>query len=536
MIKKRSKLFLLIILSLVLTMSLPAQAQDGGTLREAFRTGCMQGSLWTTCGHRLDATVLQPLAAIKWTGDGLQPLLAESWEMQEDGQVWIINLRDGVTWHDGTAFTSADVVFSFNAYANPAVGSAWASKVQDIAGFDEFQNGDADSLAGVTAVDELTVRIELSSPAPLWMSLQQIFIVIFPNHILGEVPAEELFGHPYWENRVGTGPFSWVEYVPDQSITVEGYDGYFLGAPLLDRIVYQIYADVPTILNALENEEVDMMSYEGGGIPSSEVPRFLEMEHLVTLPELNAGLPTYIQWDLTKAPFDNVAFRQAVLYAIDRQAIVDTIMAGGALVSDTQFPQSWAVPDDLEFAYEYNPELAMELLAESGYAGEAVPFDFIYYYGDNVSAEVMVAIQGYLAQAGINIAPRLLDPASIQAVYNDGTFQMGYFANGQGLDPSLGGVLTSCGAQLAFGYCNERVDELHTLALSTTDREERIGYYEEISRILNAELQKGYLWNVTRPLAFNSRVVGLAEHYSEWPVVLFNLPVYNEVETWYVQE
>lgn len=531
---KRLTLFITLLTIFAVSISLQAQEESGGTYRSAFRTGCMQGSLWTTCGHRLDATVLQPLAAMKWTADELQPLLAESWSMEEDGSVWMVNLREGVTWHDGEPFNADDVVFSFNAYANPAVGSAWATKVQDIVGYDEFQAGEAESLEGVTAVDDLTVRFELKQPSPLWMQLQQIFIVIFPEHILGEVPAAELLGHPYWENRVGTGPFKWVEYVPDQYITVERNEDYFLGAPRLERIVYQIYSDIPTILNALENQEVDSMSYEGGGIPDSEVPRFLEMDHLTVLPSLNAGLPTYIQWDLTKAPFNDPNFRAAVLHAIDRQTIIDTVMYGGATLSNTQFPQAWAVPDDLENAYPYDPDRAQELLAEVEYNSE--PIDFIYYYTDNVSAEVMVAIQGYLAQVGINIEPRLLDPASIQATYRDGTFQMGYFANGQGLDPSLGAVLTTCGAQLALGYCNERVDELHTLGLSTADTEERTESYHEISRILNQDLQKGYLWNVARPLAFNNRIVGLSEHWLEQPVVLFNIPVYNEIETWYIEE
>ena len=93
-------------------------------------------------------------------------------------------------------------------------------------------------------------------------------------------------------------------------------------------------------------------------------------------------------------------------------------------------------------------------------------------------------------------------------------------------------MLTSCGAQLAFGYCNKQVDDLHSQALAVTEREQRQPFYYEISKILNTDLQKGYLWNVARPLAFNKRIVGLAEHWQQQPVILFNLPVYNEIETW----
>jgi peptide/nickel transport system substrate-binding protein len=510
-------------------------AQSGGTYRSVFRTGCMQGPLWTTCGHRLDMTVLQPLVAIRWTADSIQPMLAERWEMEGNGEAYVLHLREGVKWHDGAPFTADDVIFSLNAYANPQIASAWASKLQDVAGYADFRDGKATSLSGVTKVDEKTVRVALASPSPLWVDLQLIFVVMMPNHILGEVPADQLRGHPFWENRVGTGPFKWSQYVPDQFIEVVRNEDYYEGAPRLDRIIYQIYADIPTILNALSNGEVDDMSYEGGGIPETEVGRFLNQPNLTVLPQLNAGLPTYIQWDLSKQPFDDVRFRQAVLYAIDRDAIIESIYLGLYTRADTQFPQAWARPEGLN-AYPFNPDRARELLAEMGWTPNSQPFDFIYYYTDNVTAEAMVAIQAYLADVGINIAPRLLDPAGIQAVYADKAFEMGFFANGQGLDPSLGRVLTTCGAQLALGYCNERVDELHQLGVSVADRDERAVYYHEISRILNEDLQKGYLWYAARPLAFNNRVVGLAQHWLEQPLVLFNLPVYQEIHTWYIGE
>lgn len=94
---------------------------------------------------------------------------------------------------------------------------------------------------------------------------------------------------------------------------------------------------------------------------------------------------------------------------------------------------------------------------------------------------------------------------------------MGYFANGQGLDPSLGALVQRCGTQLALGYCNERVDELFDLGLSKATREERAPYYQEISKILNEEMPRGYLWYEVRPLAFNNRGIGPAEHFSQMP-------------------
>lgn len=510
-------------------------AKSGGTYRAAFRTGCMAGPLWTTCGHRLDHTILQNLAAVKWTTDGVQPLLAESWEMQEGGKVWLIKLRKGVKWHDGAPFTADDVVFSFNAYANPVIASTWQSKVADILGFDEVKAGTADKLAGVQKIDDQTVRIELKAAQPPWMELTQPFIIIMPNHILGNVKPEELKAHPFWEGgRIGTGPFRWVEYKTDQYLITERNPDYYLGAPKLDRVIYQIYADVATILNALEKGEVDDISFEGGGIPETEVERMRKVPDLEVLGEMNAGLPTYIQWDLSKEPYSDLRFREAVIYAIDRESIIQSIFFGLYRPAYAMSPQEWALPSDLD-RRPYNPEKARQLLQDMKY-DTSLEHDFIYYYTDPVSKDAITAIQQQLAEVGIKIVPRLLNAAAINEVYADKSFQMGYFANGQGLDPSLGATIPRCGAQLALGYCNPTVDELFAKGMGTSNRAERAPIYQEINRILNKDLQKGYLWYAARPLAFSRRVVGLAEHWLEQPILVFNTPVYQEIEKWYVDE
>ncbi len=517
--------------------STTAVAEEGGTYRAAMRTGCIeQGTLHTTCGHRLDATVLQGLVHIKWTGDGVQPMLTESYSTPDNGKTWIFNLREGVTWHDGEAFDADDVTFSLNTYANPEVGSTWANKLSAVVGFDAFRNGEADSLAGVTKIDDFTVQVELTSPQPLWVELLAIAIIVFPEHILADVEPSALNGHSFWVNRVGTGPFIWTDYASDQFVETARNPDYFMGPPKLDRIVYQIYADIPAIVSALELGEVDSMSYEGGGVPITELARLQATDHLVVYPEFSAGLPTYLQFNMKNPRFADPNVRRAMVKAIDREAILDAIKEGGPEISNTMFPMAWARADDLAHENTYDPEAAKALLDAAGW-DSSEPVDFIHYYSDQVNMDTFVAIQSYLAAVGVNIELRLLDGASINKVYADGSFEMGYFAHGQGLDPSLAAPVVTCASEpLAMGYCKPEVDELFTQGLATTDRDERAKAYHEISRIMNEDMPRGWLWNEVRPLAFNKRVVGLAEHYGEQPTVLFSHPVYNEIETWYVSE
>ncbi len=512
-----------------------AQGAGDKVIRQAFRTGCMAGPLYTTCGNRLDETVLQGLAHVNWKGDGVKALLAESWSTPDNGATWIFKLRKDVKWHDGKPFTADDVVFSYNTYANPAAASIIANNLSDIKGYDDFRGGKADKLSGVSKVDDLTVKFELNGPRPLWVELKQIYFSILPKHILGEVKPSELARSTYWtQNRVGTGPFKWSKYAPDQYVEVVRNDDYFLGKPKADRIVYRIFADIPSIINALAANEVDVMSYEGGGVPVSDIERLQKVPTLNVLPNLDAGLPTYLQFNHAQPFLKDVRVRQAMVYAIDRDKIIATIKKGTGKVSNTMFPAAWAQSPSLN-PYKYDPAKAKQLLKDAGWdSGRKI--DFIYYYADQVNKDTVTAIQAYLSAVGVNIVPRLLNPAEIQTVYNDGKFEMGYFANGQGLDPSLGALTSTCGAQLSFTYCNKQVDELYDKGLSESEREKRAPYYQEISKILNEDMFRGWLWYEVRPMAFNKRVIGATEHYAEMPTLIFNLPVYNEIEKWDIKQ
>lgn len=515
-----------------------AAQQDGGTYQEGWLAGCAtQGSPFATCTHRLDATVMQPLVAIKWTGDvtDLQPLMAESYEVEDGGLAIVFHLRQGVNWHDGEAFDADDVVFSFNTYADPAVGSRWASKLNSVVGFDAFQAGETDGLSGVTKIDDHTVRVELDQPIPLWPGLFGIYIVMFPEHILGDVPGEELQGHEFWSNRVGTGPFMWSRYVPDQFIELTRNEDYFLGVPRLERVIYRFFTDASTHLAALENGEIDAIAYETLLLPVTEVDRFENLENIEVLADMSMGAPAFLRFNHTIAPFDDVRVRQAMLYAIDRQELVEVLWRDEAQVANTLFPQEWTWPGDLN-TYPHDTERARELLAEAGYPdGLDLETDLLYHYSDSLSADLIVAMQQNLQDAGIRLVPRRVDPPTIQQAQQNLEMQVGYLALGAGLDPSTARGAVECGSVLSMGYCNEEVDRLFDAALAVRTRAEQAEIYQEIASILNEEVPSGWLWYQVRPLAFNTRVSGPLEHWSEQPVILFNLPVYNEIETWYIK-
>lgn len=489
-----------------------------------------QASFVTGTAHRLDSTVNEPMVALTWNGE-LKPLIAESYEMQEDGKVWILHIREDAIWHDGTPVTADDVIFSYSVYANPRTGSrryGWASSIK---GYQDVYDGKATFLEGVTAIDEKTVRVELNSATPLWMKIEQAYLVIFPYHLLKDVPETELGTCDYWKNRIGTGPFKWEEYKPDQYIMLTRNEDYYLGAPVLEKLVYVIYNDTSAQLNALASGEIGTVAYEGTLITPQDAETYDSMPGIKVV-TMDKGAPAYLVLNLNRPEFADKRVRQAMRYAIDVETIVNSIYPG-AIPAYTIFPQEWAKAEGMN-TYEYNPEKAKELLTEAGW--ESRKIELIYYQGDTLTQNLIVAIQQYLAAVGIEIEPQYMDSASYNERYSSKEFDMAFAGSGVALDPSSSEKFCVSTGGEAKGYSNARIDELFALGKASANQEERAPYYQEAALILHEELPRVYLWYDIRHLGFNESIVGPSQHFEEQKILYFNMPVYNEIEKWYVTE
>lgn len=531
---KNKQLQLVLLLTIVLsafTTSVFAQPPEGvpQVYREGFSAGCSPvTSLDTGCAHRLDAYVNEPLVAITWQGE-LKPMLAESYEMQQDGKVWVFNLRQDVVWHDGETFNADDVLWSLNAYADPGIGSRRHVWTNQILGYQEFRDGAADSLAGVTKIDDYTVQVELTNASPIWLNIRGIYLIMLPEHILSQVEKANVLTDSFWQNRVGTGPFSWEEYVPDQFIRLERNDSYYLGAPLLETVILQLYTDTATMLADLERGALDTTWYESDVFSPDDARRLDELEGIDVL-SMDKGSPLLLR--INHEIFGDVRVRQAMRYAIDVPLILDTVYFEGGRPAVTMFTQAWANPDDLN-TYEYNPELARELLAEAGW-DSSQQIELAYQAG-GLTETIATILQQFLLEVGINAVPRQADAATLEDQRVNQTLGIHIAGYGLSIDPSIGDAATLCGNTLAGGYCNEGLTALWQQGAQLPNSPEREAVYQDISRILNEDLPSIWLWYEIRPIGFNRRVVGPYEHWSEQESILFNLPVYNEIETWYVQ-
>ncbi len=516
-------------------------ATEGGTMIGAFDVGpggC-QGEL---CLNPMRAT-----AGLTWLEKYYSHLviysdtsmsaiagdLAEDWDVAGDGVTWTFRLREGLTWHDGEPVTADDVRFTLELYADPAQQAVNAGTVQNaLVGGTEYGEGTADSISGVEVVDERTIQLTTPEPNAAFLDLMtRIFIL--PEHSLGQIPRDQILESDWWTtNPIGTGPFQFVQYEPDQSIELERFDDYWRGAPRLDRLINRYFLEAGTSIIALEAGEIDF-TYA----TADEAIRLEDNPNVTVVPG-----PSQVINFLNLNPnaveaFQDTRVRQAIAYAIDREAIIEGLWQGAAEPAYCLFNNPNYVPDDLN-TYDYNPEMARELLAEAGWDPDTVgEFEAITYYTDQLSSDILVAIQQYLADVDINIVPRNVDvPTFVNEYYEDSTFQIGYAGAGNGPDPqgSYGYFHSSqtwpTGTN-AISYSNPELDALLEQGLAELDPTARAEIYQEVCRILNEEQPWIFLWVTTRYGAVSNRIGNF--QYTPAPG---GGRYYDAAEDWFIRE
>lgn len=281
--------------------------------------------------------------------------LAESWTISEDQTIYTFVLRQNVTFHDGTPFNAQAVAANLNRITNPETRSQNAL----------FLLG---NYAGYTIIDNQTIEIRLSEPfAPLLDSLSQFYLG------MASPSALETYGNERYQfNQVGTGPYRFVEYVPDSHLLIRRNPDYawgpeFYAAPAqnaIEEVEFRFFRDAATRLTALEQGTVQIM----GDIPPADARVLTGNSAFRIVTAQIAGQPDQLLINTQNAPTDNPSFRQAVMLAINRRAIVDALyqgfspLASGPLTRNSEF-----YADMGENRYPFDPQQARALLSTLGY-------------------------------------------------------------------------------------------------------------------------------------------------------------------------
>ena len=412
----------------------------------------------------------------------INPGLATEWEPSEDGLTYTFKLREGVKFHDGTDFNADAVVKNFERWAN---GDAEKFPYYNSM-FGGFKGDEGHVIDSVTADGDNTVIIKLTrSQAPFLKNIaMSMFAIASPT-------AFEKGDDDFERNPVGTGPFKFVEWKPNETITIEKFDDYWdEGLPKLKKIIFRSIPDNSARLNALMAGDIELAD----GINPSDGKSIEDNDKLQLFerPSMNVG---YLGLTVTRPPFDKVEVRQAINYAIDKQSIIDSFFEGRANIAKNPMPPSISGYNDDVEEYEYNPEKAKELLKsvglEDGFEMElwAMPVPRPYMPDGKKVAEV---IQKNLADIGITAKIVSHEWATYLELASKGdadAFMLGWTGDNGDADNFLYVLLDedNIGSNNYTYYKNEKLHDILIAAQTEVDEDKRNELYKEAQVIIHED-------------------------------------------------
>jgi len=413
-----------------------------------------------------------------WETNEIGPLLATGYETVDEN-TWLITLRDGVKFHDGTPFNADAVKFTFERLIDPETAAPRASLLQMV---DKIE-----------VVDDLTVRIITKYPYGAFLAA-----LTHGNSAIVSPTAVEEYGD-LMNNPVGTGPFKLKERIPGESVTLERNPDYWGEPAALDTITYRIVPEAATRVAMLETGEIDVLT----GVTPEYQTRLSNVPDVTV--ETRAGTPvSYLGFNHQKSPWDKWEVRKAVQLAVDIESLIE-IREGQAIWSPAVIgPRVFGYKEEIEdYAWELDPERAMELLAEAGYP-DGFETGLMISASDPVTQKMAQIIQENLRAVGIDVEIEEME----WAAYLDATAQPDHdlYILGWTNSTADGSELVypnlhsdNAGSNNRSFYMNPTTDELIMRSRQTTDQAERL----EILHEANVALIEDVAW-VT--LSHNSQV------------------------------
>ena len=500
----------------------PAMGQDapvrGGTVVVAIVSdpGHLNPAI-TTSGatHAASELLYNGLLGRDERGDPI-PELAESWQVEQGGMVYRFRLRDGVKWHDGTQFTASDVKFTFEEVLLKFHARTRASM--------------GALLTGVEAPDDRTVVFRFKQPyAPLLYQLDATEAPIIARHIYQGTDPQT---NPANSSPIGTGPFKFVSYTKGTEIRLARNPAYFKpGLPYLDGLVMRIIPDLSMQVLALENGEVDFL-WELPGQLQSRVKSDARFQTARTgyHPGGSNCIMT-MSFNLDRPILKELRVRQAIAYALDRQAFQSQILFGDGKVAAAPISSEipWAHAAGLNMPRTDRAE-SEKLLDGAGWKkegdgprtargvsgvpdGTRLAIEFLHFptfakYGELVRQQ--------LGAVGIGVTLKPLEPAVFApTVFKDRNFDSNVISYCNGPDPEIGVRRMYHSSQIgpapftnAAAYRNPRVDALFDEASRTVERDRRSRLYRQVQEIVVQDLPYYWLVETVSTRAWTARCSG----------------------------
>ncbi|HEU0052307.1 MAG TPA: ABC transporter substrate-binding protein [Longimicrobium sp.] len=424
----------------------------------------------------------------------LQPIpwLAERWELADTGVVF--HLRGDVKWHDGRPVTAEDVKFTFDLAKDPATASLLGSAYITLVDRAEV-------------VDPRTIRFHFSAPHA--QALDGFWWAPLPKHLLQNVPAAQLSQNAFNRNPVGSGPFRFGEWRPNNSLTLVANDSFpaaLGGRPNLDRVVFRVIPEATTMVTELVSGSADMIGYTLQPDQAMQVKQQqgLELRHYPSREF------TFLAWNNTRDLFRDAAVRRALTLAIDRPSIIQGLLQGFAVPAFGMIPPWSPMYSDIG-NLPFDANQARQLLAHAGWRdtngdrvldkdGRPFRFTLLVNSANRLHQDMATVIQQQLAAVGVQVDLRTQEFQSMLQQYKARDYDA-VLANWSldtfKVDPT---PLFSCAqARVAnsanrTGYCNPQADALMERGLRATDPAQGKQAWEQFSRLLQQDQPVTFLY------------------------------------------
>ena len=395
-------------------------------------------------GHCVADQLFERMVSCTHDGKYL-PRLADSWEMSEDHTSMTFHMNKNAKWHDGEPLTADDVVFTLKAVTSEKMDNYYRSKFVCLAGTDD--NGicaSPDDLQ-VEAIDDYTVKVGLKTPKDEQTVLSTLcsFFYVLPQHILDTGDYSDINDSDFWTSPVGAGPFKYVKDIAGEQLEMTANEDYYLGCPDFKTFVIKV-VPATSLTAGLLNGEIDVVG--AGSIPLSDWGTIESSDNLVA-ESIPSYAYQYMEFNLSDGndAFQDAAVRIAFDKAIDKQLIVDQLMAGEGQVAVGPMPKYHPYYNDALEGNRYDPNAAKSAL-------EAANFDFNRTYrlivpqGNQVREQSALIIQQNLKDIGIKVEIETYDFATLLEMMRNGDFDLGLLGGGSNIDPNESAVIFKPGS------------------------------------------------------------------------------------------
>ena len=445
----------------------------------------------------------------------------------EDNKNFIVHIDDAATWSDGTPVTADDVVYTALRLASPVIGNtAMMYYVFEGVGDDGFVEEGAESIDGIQKVDDKTVQFTTKEEMPIttFENSYARYLLTLPKHVIEQYSEEELstadwFNHP----DVVSGPFIVTDFDVDHYISYEANKDYWMGAPKIDKLNIKI-VDGSQLYAGLQSGEIDITQQTMSDIPQEDYESVEALDNVDVVygsPVTNQSV--FIQ---TKNVPD-VKVRQAMLYAIDRQQILEELLNGHGEIVDGFLSSASPFYDDSLTPVSYDPEKAKALLEEAGWDGSQT-IRFYVNSGDSTFVNAASIIAAEWAAVGIKAEIQTVDFATLMSVagtedYDVLAVQYTYAP----VDPYPDVAWLLGGEGSWTGYSDDTLNDALTKSQLTSDPEETKELFSVVDKKVQEDVPMFSAYVISAQGAVSKRITGAAPSVYGF---------FNDVQNWDVVE